>query len=110
MYLVENESNPVRLLSVGLPQCSGRVKLSLNINKVSTFVHCTLQHSFLASSKFQIHLGTLDDNCSVGKGKGNSTNGGVLEGFQAVALLHLFMGKIRYLRHLQHTQSLSPSN
>ena len=30
MYLVENESNPVRHLSVGLPQCSGRVKLSLN--------------------------------------------------------------------------------
>ena len=50
MYLVENESNPVRLLSVGLPQCSRRVKLSLNINKVSTFVHCTLQHSFF--SKF----------------------------------------------------------
>ena len=51
MYLVENESDPVRFLSVGLPQCSGRVKLSLNI-----------QHSCTIFSKFQFHLGTLDDN------------------------------------------------
>ena len=60
MYLVENESNPVRLLSVGLPQCSGRVKLSLNINKC--FNIRALYTATLFFSKFQIHLGTLDDN------------------------------------------------
>ena len=62
MYLVENESNPVRLLSVGLPQCSRRVKLSLNINKRFNIRALHTATLFLASSKFQIHLSTLDDN------------------------------------------------
>ena len=47
MHLVENESNPVGLLSVGLTQCSGRVKLSLNRRNYQMFHHvCTLQVFF----------------------------------------------------------------
>ena len=48
MYLVENESDPVRFLSVGLPQCSGRVKLSLKFNMHAQFLasfNFTLAHS-----------------------------------------------------------------
>ena len=44
MHLIENESNPVGLLSVGLAQCSGSVKLSLNRRHYRMFHHsCTLQ-------------------------------------------------------------------
>ena len=61
MYLVENESNPVGLLSVGLTQCSGRVKLSLN-NRMHyrMFVHTTTPLFLFIFGKW--HLCTLDDN------------------------------------------------
>ena len=41
--------------------------------------------------KWVRHLGTLDDNRSVGQGEGNATNGGILKSFQAVALSQLKM-------------------
>ena len=47
----------------------------------------------------------------MGKGEGNSTNGGVLEGFQAVARLHLLRGGMNSLRHKFHTHNeLGKSN
>ena len=44
--------------------------------------------------KWVRHLGTLDDNRSVGQGEGNATNGGILKSFQAVALSQLRMKKL----------------
>ena len=36
----------------------------------------------------------------MGEGQGNATNGRILESFQAVALLHLVIGKISSMIHI----------
>ena len=86
-YLIENKTNPVRLLSIRLRQGRGRVQLSLSLYKLSI----NNFESRVMLLKWVRHLGTLDDNRSVGQGEGNATNGGILKSFQAVALSQLKM-------------------